>query len=281
MNNPNPFVPKGSLLEQQSRRRSHLKLGVFCVLAVGITCLAAMLIQGCKREENNPAADNNQPPVDTNAMAAVDTNAPAMETSNPPAPPAAEADQQPPPPQQTAVPPPAPAPAPVPAPAPAPTESEYVVVKGDTFSKIAKANGVSVKALEEANPNISPTRLRIGEKLVIPAGAAATGANAAAGTESGIATATGGGQVYVVKAGDNLTRIAHHFGVTIKAIEAENNLTTTRIKAGQKLTIPAKPDETPAPVNAPPAAPAAPDQNAPAAPANPPAAPSNPPGGQQ
>ena len=29
-------------------------------------------------------------------------------------------------------------------------------------------------------------------------------------------------------------------GTTVKAIEAENNLTTTRIKVGQKLKIPAK-----------------------------------------
>ena len=51
MNNPNPFVPKGSLLEQQSQRRSRLKLAVFCVLAVSVTGLVAMLIQGCKREK--------------------------------------------------------------------------------------------------------------------------------------------------------------------------------------------------------------------------------------
>lgn len=280
MNNPNPFVPKGSLLEQQTRRRSHLKLGVFCVLAIGITSLAAMLIQGCKREESSQATDNSQPPVDTNSVPAVDTNVPAMEASNPPVPPAPEAQQAPPPEQMTA-----PAPAPAPAPAEAPTESEYVVVRGDTFSKIAKANGVSLRALEDANPNVPPTRLRIGEKLVIPAGASATGSNAAAGTEAGIATATGGGEVYVVKSGDNLTRIAHHFGVTVKAIESENNLTTTKIKVGQKLTIPAKPGETPAPVNAPPAAPVAPapapDQNTAPAQANPPEAPSNPPTGQQ
>jgi len=50
MSNPNPFVPKGSLLELQSHRRSNLKIGVSIVLAVGIVGLLAMLIQGCKRE---------------------------------------------------------------------------------------------------------------------------------------------------------------------------------------------------------------------------------------
>jgi hypothetical protein len=67
MNNPNPFVPKGSLLEQQSQRRSRLKLAVFCVLAVSVTGLVAMLIQGCKREK--PSDELNPQAVDTNAVA--------------------------------------------------------------------------------------------------------------------------------------------------------------------------------------------------------------------
>ena len=49
-----------------------------------------------------------------------------------------------------------------------------------------------------------------------------------------------GGETYIVKSGDTLTKIAKQYGTTVKAIEAENNLTTTRIKVGQKLKIPAK-----------------------------------------
>src|SRR5580698_7306941 len=86
MSNPNPFVPKGSLLEQQSKRRSNLKIGVSCVLAVGIIGLLAMLIQGCKRDttsDNTPTTtdqDTNVPAIqtDTNAPAIVDTNAPIV-----------------------------------------------------------------------------------------------------------------------------------------------------------------------------------------------------------
>src|SRR5580692_5724747 len=131
MNNPNPFVPQGSLLELQSKRRSRLKLGVLCVLAVGIAGLAAMLIQGCKREEseNSPDQSQSQPPVDTNNYATSDTNPPSMEASNPPVAPTPSAMTPPPPSAPT------PPPAPV-APAPAPSESEYVVVKGDTLGKI-------------------------------------------------------------------------------------------------------------------------------------------------
>jgi len=266
MNNPNPFVPQGSLLEQQSKRRSRLKLGVFCVLAVGITGLAAMLIQGCKREQENPAeGDNTPPPMQTNDVTGADTNLPSNEMSNttseaaPPAP----------------VPNVAPTPAPI-TPAPAPTENTYVVVRGDYMQKIAKENGVTLKALEDANPDVKPTRLRVGEKLVIPAGASTTGANAAGETANGLAA--NGDEIYVVKPGDMLIKIAHRYGVTVKAIEAENNLTTTKIKAGQKLEIPAKQAAEPAPVNTPPATTTAPEP-APAA-SNPPA-PQNAPSGQQ
>src|ERR1039458_5522068 len=79
MNNPNPFVPKGSLLEQQSKRHSRMKLGVFCVLLVGVVGLTAMLIQGCKREQ----ISEGPPPVDTNTVV-MDTNTPPLEASNPP-----------------------------------------------------------------------------------------------------------------------------------------------------------------------------------------------------
>src|SRR5271168_871267 len=87
MSNPNPFVPKGSLLEQQSKRRSHLKIAVSCVLAVGIVGLVAMLIQGCKRDnsgDNNSSTDNTTPPPvqqDTNTPVTPDTNMTAVTPS--------------------------------------------------------------------------------------------------------------------------------------------------------------------------------------------------------
>jgi LysM repeat protein len=270
MNNPNPFVPQGSLLEQQSKRRSRLKIGVLCALAVGICGLAAMLIQGCKREEtDNTGGDQGQPPVDTNAVAETDTNQPTMEASNPPvatAPP--ESAQQAPPPA------PAPAPAPEPAPAPAPTENEYVVVRGDSFWKIAKANGVTVRAIKDANPGVDPAKLKVGQKLVIPAGTSS--ATAAPGMEGAAPADNGGGEVYTIKSGDTLSRIAKHFGVTVKAIEEANNLSSTKIYVGKKLTIPVA-----APASAPEAAPAPAPAPAPTAEPAPAPAPSGPPPAQQ
>lgn len=45
---------------------------------------------------------------------------------------------------------------------------EYTVTEGDWFFKIAKSRGISVKALEEANPGVDSTKLRIGQVLNLP-----------------------------------------------------------------------------------------------------------------
>jgi len=240
MNNPNPFVPKGSLLEEQSKRRSRMKLGVFCVLAVSVTGLMAMLIQGCKREtQTADNTDNSASTVDTN-VATMDTNPPSMEASNPPV--------------VATNPPPMVAPASVTA--PEPTTTEYVVVKGDTLGKIAKKNSVTLKALEAANPGIIPTKLKVGQKLSIPASSGNETAPSAIGASTS-SDMSGGEGIYTVKSGDTLSKIAKAHGVTVKALESENNLSTTKIKVGQKLKIPAKAEPTtPAPAATPTTTPA-------------------------
>jgi LysM repeat protein len=221
-------------LEQQSKRRSRLKFAVFCVLAVSITGLTAMLIQGCKREQSE--TDNSSAPTDTNETA-LSTNLPSpVEASNPPV--------QPP----SAV---------VTPPAPAVTESagtEYVVVKGDSLWKIGKKNGVTTKAIEAANPGIDPAKLKVGQKLSIPGASGAADASAGMTGSSG---ADSGQEIYIVKSGDTLSKIAKRNGVTVKAVESENGLSTTRIKVGEKLKIPSKAEAAPAAAPVPAAAPAA------------------------
>ena len=224
MNNPNPFVPQGSLLEQQSKRRSHMKLGVFCVLLVGVVGLTAMLIQGCKREQNNEA--ENQPPVDTN-MVVMNTNPPPTEVSNPPVV----------------------APVVVPPPVYAVAATEYVVVHGDTLGKIAKRHGLTLKAIQAANPGVEPAKLKVGQKLSIPASSGGAAAPAMMGGPASTGSSLGE-EAYTVKSGDSLTKIAKAHGTTVKAIKAENNLNTDHIKVGQKLKIPAR-SEAAAPVPAP------------------------------
>ena len=52
---------------------------------------------------------------------------------------------------------------------PAPTPQVYVVVKGDTMSKIAKKYGVTLEELMAANPQIkNPNKIEIGDEITIP-----------------------------------------------------------------------------------------------------------------
>jgi LysM repeat protein len=223
MKNSNPFLPQGSVLEQ-NKRRLRMKLAVGCVLAVSVAGLSAMLINGCTREKtsenltppeltNNYTTETNPPPVETNppvVLSPVETNPPVI------------------------------------TPIVEPTGTEYAIVKGDTLAKIAKAHGISLKALEDANPGVVPTKLKIGQKLTIPAGSAVAPAAAGAATGAGMTGAlTGSSETYAVKSGDTLTKIAKAHGTTVKLIQSENNLTTTKIKVGDKLKIPAKAETAP------------------------------------
>ena len=48
---------------------------------------------------------------------------------------------------------------------------------------------------------------------------------------------SGGDVVYTVKDGDNLTKIAKKYNVTVDYIKKKNNLKSDILKAGQKLKL--------------------------------------------
>jgi LysM repeat protein len=226
MNNPSPLVPQGSFLEQKSKGRARVKVAVFVVLAVHGIGLLALLMQGCKKDtETGASPPGDQAALETNATAPAfePTNAPSPDTNLPPSNS-----------QSTAV---APFPAPS-TPGPAPAATEYKIQKGDSFSSLAHKFHVSVKALMEANPNVQPTRLQIGQTIQVPAPTVPTSA-VSSNAEGSVETANGD-VVYSVKSGDTLSFIAHKYHVTVRAIESANQLKTTSIKVGQKLKIPVK-----------------------------------------
>ncbi|RKX33172.1 MAG: hypothetical protein DRP71_10855 [Verrucomicrobia bacterium] len=47
-------------------------------------------------------------------------------------------------------------------------DGAYTIKSGDTFARLSGLFGVSVQAIEEANPGVDPRRLRIGQKIFIP-----------------------------------------------------------------------------------------------------------------
>lgn len=221
MNNQSPLVPQGSTLDPKHKGRTRVKLAVFFVLALHGVGLLALLVQGCHRDDLASQADQK-----TNALPAFDaTNAPAVvEQTTPPAltntAPATEATNA----------------------APA-LASDYTVAKGDTFSTIAKKFSVSARAIMDANPGVEPTKLQVNQKLHIPAPSKTTA------VASGGAPATepaGNDQLYHVKSGDTLIKIASDHHTSVKALRAANSLKTDRITVGQKLKIPVKAATAPA-----------------------------------
>jgi LysM repeat protein len=226
MNNQSPLVPQGSLLEQKNKGRARVKIAVFFVLAVHGIGLLALLMQGCRREPGNQTETTNTPPS-------------TLETTNVVPDATASATQTNPPPVVEPTPPPA-------------SATDYTIVQGDNFSALAKKFGVSVKAISDANPGVDSTKLKIGQKIHIPAPTPATAA-----TAPGTAAVTSSGeQVYTVKSGDTLIKIAAQFGTSVKALRSVNSLKTDSIKVGQKLKIPVKgPASAPSPATAPDTAP--------------------------
>jgi len=222
-------MPAGA--DQKNSGRARVKIAVFFVIGVHVVVFAALLMQGCKKEEA-AAPVEAQPMVDTNPPPVIDTNPPPVVPSNPP--PVANIDH------------------PV---VPAGDATTYAVQKGDSFEKIGKKFHVSTKAIQDANPGVDPTKLQIKQKLNIPAAASAPSLAVVPGVDAIHAAVDSG--VYSVKSGDTLGSIAQKNHTSVKAIRALNNLTTDKIKVTQKLKLPAGSAPAPEPVvPAPAAAPA-------------------------
>jgi len=94
----------------------------------------------------------------------------------------------------------------------------------------------SVKSLQDKTQQI------IDDSLIKPtARPPTTSPTSPLGTPSGTGVGAQGasGKTHVVKAGENLYRIAQQYGVTVAELQKANNLSDpNNIKAGQKLIIP-------------------------------------------
>ncbi len=152
---------------------------------------------------------------------------------------------------------PAPAPEPKPVVPAAPAGSGYYVVQeGDILGRIANKHGTTVKAIVEANGIKDASKIRVGQKLKIPAASPktasasskTTSAKPAPSKKSATLPAKDGCTVYVVQNGDILGRIAKKNGVTMKSIREANGMDNDKLYAGKAIYIPvaAKAAEQPA-----------------------------------
>ncbi len=264
MSSPNPLIPQGSLLEQQAKSKSTFHVAAL-IVGLHVAVLGGLLIIGCKREEPKPADPlsgfDALTPTNTTIITETNTLDPAMLAGGTnhlsPVPPT---NALPPvtyePPTNTAPLMPLQPSQPLANETVAGATSEYVVKKGDLAGRIASRNKISLKQLQEANSGVDLNKLKIGQKLNLPAGAAAPTPSVANG--GGEPVAAGGAETvtYVVKGGDTLTKIAKAHGTTVKAIRTASGLKSNDIKVGQKLKVPSK---AAAPAPAPEPAPAAPN----------------------
>jgi membrane-bound lytic murein transglycosylase D len=105
----------------------------------------------------------------------------------------------------------------------------HKLVRGETLSHLAVRYGISVAALRAANGGIRPDRLRAGQTIVVPSAKAGSGKVASAAR-----TAT----FHKVRSGENLSVIARRYDVTVRQLQAWNDLgRRSSIRAGQRLRV--------------------------------------------
>jgi LysM repeat protein len=188
------------------------------VLAVHVVVIGLFAVQGCQSAWNAPATSSGTPMPE-----------PKMEPAT------------------------VPAPVPVvhpPAKAWPSDTTTYVVAGGDSLSVIAKRFNVTQSEVMALNKITDPKKLRVGQRLLLPGKVDVNAAKPVRKTAekktvavanpvtSAVAPVVAGGNVYVVKSGDCLSKIAATHGVKTVELRKANNLKSDVVRVGQKLTMP-------------------------------------------
>lgn len=114
------------------------------------------------------------------------------------------------------------------------TTETYTVKAGDSLYAIATKHKVSVADLQNWN-NLKSTTIYVGQKLQVQKTSSSTPTTPT--TPSKPTTPEQTTQTYTVKSGDTLYSISRTYNVSVADIQKWNNLKTTTLKVGQKLTI--------------------------------------------
>lgn len=97
----------------------------------------------------------------------------------------------------------------------------YTVQSGDTFWSVSQKLGISVEALDAANPGVRAENLQVGQALNT--------------TGSG-----GSSSKHTIAQGDTLWAIAHKFGTSVDALHAANpGVNPSALQVGQVINVPA------------------------------------------
>ncbi len=132
----------------------------------------------------------------------------------------------------------------------------YIVVPGDSLSRIAQKHDTSVETLLTLNALDNPNQLSVGQTILVPAQNVAPPAPAPQPVSQPptAPVADQAGEIvpvlYVVQAGDNLAKVARNHGTTVDELIKINELESDVLQLGQQLIVGYKlviPDPPPPP----------------------------------
>ena len=100
------------------------------------------------------------------------------------------------------------------------TTQYHTVVEGDTFGSLAKKYHTTSDAIQKLNPDVEPTKMRIGQKIRVK------------GTPASSA------KYHVIESGDTFGHLAVKYNTTSKRIQELNpDVDPVKIKIGQKIRV--------------------------------------------
>ncbi|MEP7326010.1 MAG: LysM peptidoglycan-binding domain-containing protein [Gemmatimonadota bacterium] len=113
---------------------------------------------------------------------------------------------------------------------------EHFVTRGETLGHIAQQYHMSVSDLRESNPRVG-TKLRIGQRLIIPTGGVVVAREAAAAEDRRAEIHRSVTSTHTVRSGETLSEISEHYHVSVTQLKSWNGLRSNTIRVGQRLKV--------------------------------------------
>jgi len=108
-----------------------------------------------------------------------------------------------------------------------PNGSLYTIRPGDSIYNLAARFEITVDSIIDANPNINPDNLQVGQQICIPV--------------KDISGSCASGFLYTVVLGDTFFTIARRFNTSAEALAAANpTINPNKLQIGQEICIPAQ-----------------------------------------